>query len=347
VTAPGRRSAGPGDPRAATETWFLRHGLPYFVPAEREAAREALRPGRTLVLLLAVAVVGGAGGYALAVVADQPSAAPALVVTVGLLAGAWYAATALRARPILSWALHRTVGSLRQLLSMATRALPLLLLFVTFLFINAEVWQLAGTMEPGVLWLAVLLLSGLGVVFLLVRLPEEVDRADDAVDEAFLLRACAGTPLEGACRELVEDPGVDPTAYATVTGFARGNLISVLVVIQAAQVLLLVVSVLAFFLLFGALVMTDGVQEAWTAQEPGALQNMPFLSNVSVELFQVSVFLAGFSGLYFTVSAVTDEAYRSQFFSDVTAEIERAVGMRAVYLAAEDRVPPTAAPPTS
>ena len=46
----------------------------------------------------------------------------------------------------------------------------------------------------------------------------------------------------------------------------------------------------------------------------------------------MSVFLAAFSGLYFTVYAVTDEAYRDQFFTEVKNELDRAVGVRAVYL---------------
>ncbi|NYG56345.1 hypothetical protein [Nocardioides perillae] len=320
--------------RAATEAWFLAHGLPYFVPEEQAAARSALRPRRLLPLLLLTVVLAGAGGFAVAWLAGQASAAPAVLVTAGLLAGAAYAVTALRARPILSWAATRTVSSLRHALRMASRALPLLLLFVTFLFINAEAWELAGTMAPGVLWLVVVLLAALAVVFLVVRLPEEVDRADDAVDDAFLLRACAGTPLEETCRRLVADRGVDPAAYAVVTGPARLNLVLALVVIQAAQVLLLVLSVLVFFLVFGSLTMTDAVQLGWTGQEEGDLGNLPYLTNVSVELFQVSLFLAAFSGLYFTVSALTDDAYRSQFLSDVTRHLEQAVGTRAVYLAA-------------
>jgi hypothetical protein len=76
--------------------------------------------------------------------------------------------------------------------------------------------------------------------------------------------------------------------------------------------------------------MDDGVQEAWTARDE--LRNAPVLTHLSLELFQVSVFLAAFSGLYFTVCAVTDEAYRDQFFSGIMRELDRAVGVRAVYL---------------
>ena len=77
------------------------------------------------------------------------------------------------------------------------------------------------------------------MAFLLVRLPEEVDRVDDDVDDRLLLSACRGTPLEDGRRELVEDPDADPAAYAEVTGFERWNLILVLMIVQSVQVLLL------------------------------------------------------------------------------------------------------------
>jgi hypothetical protein len=40
---------------------------------------------------------------------------------------------------------------------------------------------------------------------------------------------------------------------------------------------------------------------------------------------------AAFSGLYFTVYAVTDELYRKQFFTTIVRELERAVSARAAY----------------
>ena len=60
----------------------------------------------------------------------------------------------------------------------------------------------------GLLWLTVLLMFGaVAVLFLLVRLPEEVDRVDDEVDDDFVVRACAGTPLEAASRRGGGRPG--------------------------------------------------------------------------------------------------------------------------------------------
>jgi len=328
-------SAGPvepvGDVLAATERWFLANGLSYFVPEKRAEARAALRGRRTWPILVAVVVLGGAVGVLLAFLTEQVSAAPAVVVSFGLAAGGFYALTVLHARPIVRWALGRALGSMRTVLPMMTRALPLLLVFVTFLFINAEVWQLSASLAPGALWLVVLLFAALAVGFLLVRLPEEVDTIDDAVDGDFLRRTCRHTPVEAAGVALAEDPDVDPSAYATVTGFDRWNLVLVLVVIQFVQLLLLSATVFGFFLLFGAMTMEPATQSAWTTLSVGDA------TNVSVPLVKVSFFLAAFSLLYLTVSTVTDETYREQFFGSVMRELERAVGVRTVYLALRDR----------
>jgi hypothetical protein len=322
------RHAPTDDPVLAADEWFLQHGLTYFVPEERAAARSALRLRRILPFLVVVVVLASGAGGALAWTADQVSFAPATLLSLVLLAATWYALTALHARPIVGWALTRTFGSLRTLLPMTTRALPMLLLFITFLFINTEVWQVASNLSVGVLWLTVLLFVLLGIAFLLVRLPEEVDRTDDDVDERLLRDACRGTPLEGVCHELLEDPEADPAAYAEVTGFERWNLILVLVIIQSVQVLLLTLAVFGFLVLFGSLIMTEPVMISWLDRE---------IEGVTPQLIQVATFLAAFSGLYLTVSTVTDETYREQFFGSVLREMERAVGLRAVYLAARDR----------
>lgn len=321
---------------SAAETWFLRHGLPYFVPSERAAVRAALRPGRTLPLLVVTLLVAAAAGVALAWLADEITAGPALLLAIVLAAAVWYALTALRFRPILGWSLSRTTGTLARLLPNMSRALPLLLVFVTFLFINAEAWQMTAYLPPPLLFLTVLLFTAIGVVFLLVRLPEEVDRVDDGVDADFLRRTCAGTPLEQPCAELIADPDFDPEPYAQVTGFARWNLILALVIVQAVQVLLLAAGVFLFFLVFGSLVMEPAVQQEWIGDQR-TVQAVSWLPSVSVQLVKVSIFLAGFSGLYLTVSTLTDETYRVQFFGSVIRELERAVGMRAVYLALRER----------
>jgi hypothetical protein len=94
-------------------------------------------------------------------------------------------------------------------------------------------------------------------------------------------------------------------------------------------VLLLTLSVFLFLLVFGSMIMTDEVMKLWLVEGSG--------NGLTVELVQVATFLSGFSGLYLTVSTVTDETYREQFFGDVQRELQRAVGVRAVYLALRAR----------
>ena len=53
----------------------------------------------------------------------------------------------------------------------------------------------------------------------------------------------------------------------------------------------------------------------------------------SDELFSVAVFLSGFAGLYFTVQAVIDQNYRKEFFSQIESDLQRAIGVRKVYVA--------------
>jgi len=299
--------------RAEAEAWFLAHGLPYFVDDIREQVRRRLHTSRLLAVALAGLLVAVPAGIAVGWWVHEStdgknggvSAGIAIGGTVLLLVAAVYAGRALQARLIATWALRHTVTSLGLLFPLATRAMPMLLLFVTFLFINTEVWMVASALDGGVLWGAVLLFAALAVGFLVVRLIEEVDRLDDEVGRA----------------ELGDD--------ADVVGLQRTNLVLVLLITQAFQVLLLALAVFAFFIVFGAVAMKEVVLTKWI-EEP--LTYAWGIRPISLELVQVSVFLAAFSGLYFAVFAVTDETYRREFFTDILGELEQALKVRVRYL---------------
>lgn len=324
---------GAADAVVATEQWLVKHGLPYFVPRERKAAHDAMRPSRTVPLLAGVVLVAVAVTVVTLVLGDASVALgvqtfAATLSFLGLAAAAVYAVTALRARPIVTWAVQRTLGSLRQLLPMMTRALPLLIVFVTFLFLTGDVWYVASRLDGGVLWLVVLLFLGLGVGFFLVRLPEEIDRADDELDDARVVAVTRGLPVTAEAERLAaERPGA-LVGETQISRFERVNLSVALVVIQLSQALVVALSLLIFFMLFGALAIKNEVVEMWI-QQPS--HNVAWLPNVSVELLQVSVFLGAFSALYISVTAVSDEAYREQFFAGVMREMERAIAVRAAY----------------
>ena len=73
--------------------------------------------------------------------------------------------------PLLRLGVQQRTAPAPVLFNVLVRALPLLLLFTTFLFINAEVWQVAGTLT-GLVYVAVLgVFFLLGAMFVLTRMP--------------------------------------------------------------------------------------------------------------------------------------------------------------------------------
>ena len=322
----------------AAERWFVSHGLPYFVDDIRATVHHGLARARLVRLTLVALLIGLGVGVGIGWWQGDPDAGLAWGAQAALLVLAVYALTTLRAGVIARWGIRRTLGSLGQLFPLVTRALPLLLLFITFLFINAEVWQVAAGLDGSVMWLTVALFTAITVAFLLVRLPEELQVFDDALDEDRVLGGLRGTPLagwgeahrgDGSARSVVDQD--------QLLGLQKANLVLMLLIAQIVQVLLLALAVFVFFVVFGLLIMEPETIETWTGADQ--LRSVPYFARANMELLQVSIFLAAFSGLYFTVYAVTDEVYRKQFFNSIIHELERAVSVRVAYRAMRDLEP--------
>jgi hypothetical protein len=313
--------------RAAAEAWFAHHGLPWFVDEVRADVGDRL----SKLPIAAVGVVAIAVGIGTGL-AVNASPAPTYAVVSGItavgLAVLVYSLIALHATPIARWALRRALGSLGLLLPLATRALPILMLFITFLFVNTEVWQVASALHGGKLWAAVLCFAAVATGFMVPRMAQELDEFDDRVQLEQVLAATANSPLSAAAQRIAK-ADVDLPHQAQVTGLQMVNLVLVLAIAQAVQVFLLVVAVFLFFLAFGVLTIEPSVIASWVGDGHPDYPPGPHL--VSLELLHVSLFLAGFSGLYFTVVAITDELYRREFFTVIMDELARAVGMRVVY----------------
>jgi len=276
----------------------------------------------------------------LAVLAARREPVAALVIF-GLTAGSLgviYLITSYGVVPMTRWALGRTFRQLGDVYRLITRAMPLLLLFITFLFINTEVWQVASALPRPVLWATVAFFVVLALLFLLARLPEELRRVNSEVTAELVVRSCRDTPLEDAAGDLCREPGPVPLSRRQ-----WANLLLVLLFSQAVQVFLLALAVWAFFVGFGMVAISDSVIEAWIGAEPtpGQLFGVT-IAAVPNELVQVSIFLAAFSGLYFTVYAVTDATYREQFFTEIVEDLEASIGVRSAYLALRARVRPVA-----
>lgn len=248
------------------------------------------------------------------------------------LLGAIYLVTSYGLVAMTRWAAVRLRHQLRSVLGLLVRALPLLLLFVTFLFINAEVWDVAGGLDGPYFWTVVGLFAALGTLFLVVRLPQEVHQLTASGEAGELRPHLAGTPAEA----LPLDTALP--APPPLTRRQWGNLGLVLLFSQGLQVLLVSAVVGGFFVVFGLLVITPETIETWTGEAAGeALATFELWGRqvpLTGELLRVCGFLAAFSGLYFSVTAVTDDTYRREFYDEVVAEVRQALAVRAAYLAA-------------
>ncbi|MBB5791365.1 hypothetical protein [Jiangella mangrovi] len=205
------------------------------------------------------------------------------------------------------WALSRMADELAASLGRLVRTLPLLLIFSVVLFVNAEMWQMFGTMPRAFVFVVTGMLFGLGLVFLVVRAPGLVRQLEAELNE-----------------------GARP-----LTRRQRVNVGLTLVVSQVLQVSVVAAGIGAFFVVFGLFALTPDVGVEW-AGTAGSWSNEFSLLGHPVELTETLLRVAGgmaaFTGLYYAISILTDSTYRDEFMAGVTHEMRGVFEARTRYL---------------
>lgn len=244
--------------------------------------------------------------------------------------------TYLGAGSILAWAVRRAVSQVGAVGTLASKALPLLMIVILLSFFTNEIWQLTdpppiGTMERPRLWLVVAFFAALGVLFLSRVVIDEMKDLDKQrrADGAQQLRdRLTGTTFA----DLVADDH-DAAKHPLSRG-ERFNVALVFFFAQAVQVVFFAFMVFVFFVVFGSLAIDQLVLANWVGHKvafEGMLFGLPL--PVPNQLIQMSIFLSAFSGLYFAGAAATDPAYRDTFFDPLLAEIRVSLSAREAYLA--------------
>jgi hypothetical protein len=235
---------------------------------------------------------------------------------------------------IALWAFRFAWVQFGALGSLMGRALPLLMLTL-LVFFSGELWQLAARMTRQRLWQVIGFLALVALLFVVTTIRDEVralreDRADQS-DPRELLK---GTPLAG---RIDHDPPRTPLSKAE-----QFNVVAVMVVSQAIQVVLFTAGLFAFFLVLGIIAVPDDVAVLWSAEEVCSVGQPPcdgtwFGIHIPVPqtIVQTSLFVAVLSGLYFTVSTSTDPLYRQRFFDPLIADVAVSLAGRDAYLALE------------
>ncbi|HPE11052.1 MAG: hypothetical protein H6524_01755 [Actinobacteria bacterium] len=250
-----------------------------------------------------------------------------------LLLGVIYFVTRFALLAMVGWAVRQTVRSAGDLYTVATKALPLLLIVMIVLFINTEMWQVAGSLAGPVLWGSSGMLLIFGGLVTLDRTREQIAtlRLDAPIED--IRAACARTPLAGVVAGLRQVGNADlhrPQRRAMVIAALSTQ------VIQAALIGLLV---WAFFIVFGVVAITAPVQQAWLGDLGSADVFWTIGQDhvLSRALIRVATFLGAFAAFYTTVYAASDPVYRASFSDDVGASLQQAVDVRRAYLSVKGR----------
>jgi hypothetical protein len=208
---------------------------------------------------------------------------------------------------IVRWAAARLVTQLAASIPLVARAVPLLMLFAVVLFLTTEMWQVFAEIDDASLIAFAALLVAVGALFVIGRLPREVDTLTAEVG--------GGSPLRTA---------------------QRLNVAMVLFVSQALQVLVVALAVGAFFVVFGLLTIDDGVLDAWLGHRGHEIFQITVLGvdvRPTEELLRVSAAIAALSGLYYAIAVLTDATYREEFLDEVTGDMRLTFAARTEYLA--------------
>lgn len=257
------------------------------------------------------------------------SAAVTAGVNVGLLT-VIYLATSYGLVPMTRWVAEHGARQLLSVVGVLVRALPLLLLVVIVVFVNTEAWQVASDLRWPALAIVVGLFFVLGTLFAVIRVPRQVG---ELVQEPWdVVRARVdGTPAQDL-RAFMPARPPDPPELSKKEW---GNVGLVVLASEGVLVALVVAFMFVFFVVFGLLAISPGVVHSWLGHTPDVLVTFHLFDQRMVlteELLKVSAFLAGFSGLYFTVAMLSDATYQQEFLAKLVGEVREALAVRAVYL---------------
>jgi hypothetical protein len=243
--------------------------------------------------------------------------------------GVVYLATSYGIVPMLRWASERSLALADSIGSVLRRALPLLLVSITFLFLAAEAWEVLGQLH-GIAYLLVLgLFVGIGAAFVLSHLPGDISAAGTLDSWGEVSSLVVGTPARAT--DLPTDGKPPPIGLSSRE---RANVALVGLFARAVQIAAVAAGVWLLLVAFGTLAMSEDTTTNWVGGDVNVVLSWSLDQRdmvVTEELLRVAGFLATFAGLSFTVYLVTDPTYRDQFRTDVASDLREAFAVRAAY----------------
>jgi len=250
-----------------------------------------------------------------------------------------YLAIFLGVDTILGWSFKHAIHQLASLPPMIAKVLPVLMVSVLFIFVNADLWKLANRLSFPRTW-AVLGLMGLLAVFVIVTTSLERtarllgrNRGDDIASftENDYERAAA---LEGGIWNTVQDWVEEQKIleHRPLKIASWGNLIIIPMIGQIIQASLFMLLVFGFFMGFSSIAISDTTIESWMSIKPEHLKILGVDTNINAVVIKVSMIVAVFSGLSFVATTSSDEKYARSFLKPMIERIKHILVIRDIYL---------------
>ncbi len=250
-----------------------------------------------------------------------------------------YLAIFLGVDTILGWSLKHAIHQLASLPPMIAKVLPVLMVSVLFIFVNADLWKLANGLSFPRTW-AVLGLMGLLAVFVVVTTSLERtarllgrNRGDDVArftENDYEHAAALEGGIWNTAQDWVEEKKILEHRPLKIAPW--GNLIIIPMIGQIIQASFFMLLVFGFFMGFSSIAISDTTIESWMTVKPEHLKILGVDTNINAVVIKVSMIVAVFSGLSFVATTSSDEKYARSFLKPMIARIKHILIIRDIYL---------------
>ena len=240
---------------------------------------------------------------------------------------------------VLGWSLKHAIHQLASLPPMIAKVLPVLMVSVLFIFVNADLWKLANGLGFPRTW-AVLGLMGLLAVFVVVTTSLERTarllgryRGDDIArftDNDYEHAAALEGGIWNTAQDWVEENKILEHRPLKIASWS--NLIIIPMIGQIIQATLFMLLVFGFFMGFSSIAISDTIIESWMSIKPEHLKILGVDTNINAVVIKVSMIVAVFSGLSFVATTSSDEKYARSFLKPMIERIKHILIIRDIYL---------------
>lgn len=250
-----------------------------------------------------------------------------------------YLAIFLGADTVLGWSLKHAIHQLASLPPMIAKVLPVLMVSVLFIFVNADLWKLANGLSFPRTW-AVLGLMGLLAVFVVVTTSLERTarllgryRGDDIArftENDYEHAAALEGGIWNIAQDWVEEKKILEHRPLKIAPWS--NLIIIPMIGQIIQATFFMLLVFGFFMGFSSIAISDTTIESWMSIKPEHLKILGVDTNINAVVIKVSMIVAVFSGLSFVATTSSDEKYARSFLKPMIERIKHILIIRDIYL---------------